>query len=318
MTFPTFDALSAHLVTLFQSQQYAEALEVANRETPNFPGDRPWGDYWRMCAAARVGDRPLLYQIAEQALADGLWYGETLWRRTPSFQPLQGQPEFERLVAASHEREVQESPPGDPVLLTRLPDNHSAASPLLVALHGNQGSAEATLPFWQAAVAQDWAVALAQSSQAMYRGAFVWDDLERARADVLAHFERLPGQLAYDANRVVLAGHSLGGLVAIRLALQGEVKVRGFVANGPATPFLEAPDELEALLGPARERGLRGYFILGSQDNAINADEIHTLAAKLRAAGLACKLEVVYGPAHAYAPAYDPALKRALAFVDAG
>lgn len=317
MTFANFEALTDHLVQLFQSQQYAEALEVATREAPNFPADRPWADYWRMCAAARVGNRPLLYQVAEQALADGLWYGTVLWRQTPSFVPLQGDPDFERLVAAEAAAEAKDSPPADPVMITRVPDQHSAASPLLVALHGNQASAEATLPFWLPAVGEGWALAVPQSTQAVYRGAYVWNDLDTARADVQACFERLPARLAHDPQRVVLAGHSMGGLVAIQLALQGAVPVRGFVAHGAATPFREAPDELEALLGPARERGLRGYFILGASDNDINADELHALATKLRGAGLACKLEVVPGSAHAYAPAYDPALRRALAFVDA-
>ena len=316
MTFPTFDALSDHLVQLFQTQQYAEALDVANREAPNFPNDRPWADYWRMCAAARVGNRPLLYQIAEQALADGLWYGEHMWRMTPSFQSLQGDPDFELLVTASRAAQAEGGAGGEPVLLTRQPAGHSAASPLLVALHGNQGTAEGTLPFWQPAVAQGWALAVPQSAQGMYRGAFMWDDLASARATVLSTFERLPAQLPHDPNRVVLAGHSMGGLVAIQMALQGEVKVRGFVANGPATPFGDAPDELEALLGPARERGLRGYLIIGANDDDINANEINTLSAKMRAAGIACKLEVVPGAVHAYSPAYDAALLRGLAFVD--
>lgn len=317
MTFPTFDALAGRLMELFQGRHYAEALELANREGPNFPDNRPLADYWIMCAAARVGDRAQFFRVADQALADGLWYGQFLWRQTPSFAPLQGEADFEQLVARSRAAEQQDQPAAEPVLLTRTPAGHSATSPLLVALHGNQATAGATLPFWLPAVAQGWALAVVQSSQAMYRGAYIWDDLTQARADVLGALERLPALLPHDPARVVVAGHSMGGLVAIRLALQGEARLRGFVANGPATPFLDAPDELEALLGPARERGVRGYVIVGANDDAINADELHTLAARLRTAGLACKLELVPGADHGHTPAYDAALVRALAFVDA-
>jgi hypothetical protein len=146
MTFPNFDALAGRLVELFQSQQYAEALALANREGPNFPDDRPLADYWRMCAAARVGDRAQLFRVADQALADGLWYGEYLWRQTPSFAPLQGDADFEQLIERSRAAQRQDPADAGPVLLTRAPTGHSAASPLLVALHGNQGTAEATLP----------------------------------------------------------------------------------------------------------------------------------------------------------------------------
>ena len=305
MTFPTFDALSDHLIGLFRSQQFAEALETVTREGPRFPDNRPWADYWHMCAAARVGDRAQLQRVAERAHADGLWYGEVMWRQTPSFAPLQGDEAFEKLVAESLALAARESPQNEPVLRLHLPANHSAASPLLLALHGNQANADNTLPFWQPAVVLGWALAVGQSGDAMFSGAYVWDNLDR-----------LAQTVPHDPGRVVLAGHSMGGLVAIRMALQGEARVKGFVVNGPATPFVDAPDELEALLAPARARGLRGYLIVGANDADINNDDLHQLATKLRMAGLACKLEVVPGAHHGYTPAYDAALRRALAFVD--
>lgn len=315
MPFPSFDALSNRLVELFRNQQYAEALDLISREGPHFPADRPWADYWHMCAAARVGNRPLLYQIAEQALADGLWYGEMLWRKSPSFQPLQGEPDFERIVAASRAVQARDTPTM-PVRLVYLPETHSLTSPLLVALHGNERVASHTFPFWQAAVGQGWVLALPQSTQVIYRDAYVWDDLCAAYADVQAHFAHLQQEIAFDSERVVLAGHSLGGLVAIQMALAGTVNVRGFVVNGPAVPFLDAPEELEALLPAARERRVRGYIIVGAKDEVVLVDRIQALADRLQLAGIACQVETVPGATHDYTPAYDFALLRALEFVD--
>ena len=316
MTFATFDALSQRLIELFQNQEFAAALELVTREGPRFPADRPLADYWRMCAAARVEQRQLVYQIAEQALADGLWYGQTVWRASPSFKPLQDDPAFERLVTAS--RAAEAAAATAPIMLTHLPAGHSAAPPLLLALHGNQRTAAATLPFWQAAVTAGWALAVPQSTQAMFTGAYVWDDLAQAQADVQARFAELRERLAFDAGRVVLAGHSMGGLIAIQMALTGALPVRGFVVNGPAVPFLEEPQALQAALGPARERGLRGYFIVGAQDDAINVVEIRALADQLRAAGLAVEVETVPEATHDYTPAYAAALLRGLEFVGAG
>lgn len=315
MPFPSFDALTNQLVLLFRNQQYNEALDLISREGPHFPADRPWADYWHMCAAARVGQRDLVYHIAEQGLADGFWYGETLWRKSPSFQPLQGDPTFERIIAASRAAEVRDTP-ATPVRFMHLPGTHSPASPLLVALHGNQRVASHTFPFWQAAVAQGWALALPQSTQVMYKGAHVWDDLDAAFADVRGHFAQLQRELTFDSERVVLAGHSMGGLVAIQMALAGMVNVCGFVVNGPAVPFLDTPEELEALLPTARERRVRGYFIAGAKDDDIFADKIHVLAEKLQSAGIACQVETVSEATHDYTPAYDSALLRALEFVD--
>jgi dienelactone hydrolase len=76
---------------------------------------------------------------------------------------------------------------------------------------------------------------------------------------------------------------------------------------------LDAPEELKALLVPALERGVRGYFIVGEKDNAIFADKVYESAEKLQAAGLVCELETVPDATHDYAPTYDAALLRALA-----
>jgi dienelactone hydrolase len=149
----------------------------------------------------------------------------------------------------------------------------------------------------------------------MYKGAYVWDDLPAAFADVQAHFAQLQRELTFDPDRVVLAGHSMGGLVAIHMALAGALKVRGFVANGPAVPFLETPEELEALLPAARERRVRGYLIVGAKDEAIFADKIQALAERLQSAGIACQIENVPEATHDYTSAYDSALLRALEFV---
>jgi pimeloyl-ACP methyl ester carboxylesterase len=149
----------------------------------------------------------------------------------------------------------------------------------------------------------------------VHSDAYSWNDFQVARADVQAHLGHLQQHLAFDPSRVVLAGHSMGGLVAIRMALEGAANARGFVVNGPAVPFLDAPQELEALLVPARERGLRGYFIVGEEDNCIFADKVYELAEKMQSAGLACQLETVPDATHDYTPAYDAVLLRALAFI---
>jgi predicted esterase len=318
VSFNDFDALEAQLNQLVQNKQYAEALDLITREGPNFLTDRIWVDYWRMYTAAGIGNYELVFQVAKQSLADGLWYGEAMWRRLPSFQTIQSDPNFECIATAHRAAEERDTLADERILLTHLPENHSSTSPLLVALHGNNSTASQTLPFWQAAVSQDWVLALPQSTQVWYKGdAYFWDDFELACTTVNAHFSHLQQHTVFDQSRMFLAGHSMGGLVAIRLALMGTPNVRGFVVIGPAVPFLDAPEELEALLIPARQRGVRGYFILGERDDVILADKIVTLSEILQSAGIACELEIVPSAMHDYSPPYDAALLRALVFLDA-
>jgi pimeloyl-ACP methyl ester carboxylesterase len=315
MPYATYNNLTEQLIQYFQNQKYAEALELITVEAPNFPGDRMWADYWKMVSAARLENRELVYQVAHKMLADGLWYGEILWRQSPSFAPLQGDAQFEQIVSDSLAAQLRDMPAGEPLVLTKFPTDHSARSPLLIALHGNQSTAERTLPFWASAVSDGWVLAIPQSDQVMFKDAYAWDDLEKARAFVTSQYEALAKNTLFDSQKVIIAGHSMGGLVAIRIALEGLLPISGFVVNGPAVPYLDEPEELENLLPAARQRGLRAYFIVGEQDEAINAPEVKSLAEKMQAAGIPCELELVPNSTHDYNAAYDAALRRGLAFV---
>jgi predicted esterase len=315
MPYTTYDQLNQQLLEHFQNKQYAEALELVLTEGNRFPDDRIWIDYWKMVSAARVGNRAFVYEVARKSLTDGFWYGEVMWRQSPSFEPLQGDPEFEQIVAASYEAELKDQPSSEPVSITKLPANHSAKSPLLIALHGNQANPARTLPFWESAVQAGWVLFVPQSNQAMFKDGFAWGDLEKSKAFVASQYKALTKGTVFNPEQIVVAGHSMGGLLAIQMALQGLLLLRGFIANGPGVPYLDESQELEALLPAARARGLRGYFILGEKDDVINVDEIKYLMEKLRAAGIACEFEMIPNATHEYDPAYDIALQRGLRFV---
>ncbi len=315
MSFLTYAALNEQMIEHFQKKEYQQALDLINNEGSNFPAERALVDYWTMCSAARLDNRALVYQVAEKFHADGLWYGEVMWRQTPSFQKLQGDADFERLVTASLKAMESDPSSSESVLLKYPPENHSSKPPLLIALHGNQRRAIDTVPFWEPAVSQGYVLAVPQSTQAMFTNAYVWDDLEGAFEDVKNCYAKIKAETAFDERQVILAGHSMGGLITIQMALTGMLNLRGFIANGPALPFMDTPDELEALLPSARERGLRAYFIIGEKDVDIEQDEVRAFAEKLRSAGIACELETVPAATHDYSPAYDAALLHALVFI---
>ena len=310
MPFATFAELAQKMMEHFQNKQYAEALELIRAEGDKFPADRMDADYWKMVSAARVGNKQVLLEVARKSLADGLWYGEILWRQSPSYAPLQGDPEFEQIIAESLEAQKRDMP-DEPVVITLLPENHSDKSPLLVALHGNQSSAEKTRPFWEPAVEDGWAVVIPQSNQAMQKNALGWDGLDTSFAYVKERFEEV--DIPFDSKKVVIAGHSMGGFVAIRMALENMLPVCGFIVNGPAVPYLDEEEELQKIL--SQERGLRAYFIVGEKDDAIFADKVIELADKLKAAGIPCEVDVIPDATHDPNPAYDPALRRGLAFI---
>lgn len=315
MKFSTFDELNQKMIGHFQAGEFQQAFELIEREGGNFPGDRPLVDYWTMCAAARIGNPARVIQVAEKFHKDGLWYGEMMWRMTPSFKSLQGDAGFERVVAQSLAIQSKDASVADSITLEFAPKGATKGTPLLIALHGNQSNANKTLPFWKPAVDGGYMLAVPQSKQAMFRGAYIWDDLDASFKRVKTCFAALKKDRNLDPERIILAGHSMGGLVAIQMALTGELPVHGLIANGPALPFGDAPDEFEKALALAKARGLRAYFIMGDKDVDIEQEAVRAFVENMSTAGIPCKLEIVPGATHDYTPDYDAVLLRALKFV---
>src|SRR5690349_12140206 len=98
MTTRTFDDLQEETMRLYQQGDYGATLDLLTREGDQFPDEGSWVLYMRACMAARVGQPAETVRLLDEALAQGYWYGEPVMRQSPSFLPLQGQPEFERVA----------------------------------------------------------------------------------------------------------------------------------------------------------------------------------------------------------------------------
>lgn len=316
----TFEALYAKLQDLFNEKDYEAALVLAGEGAERYPEHRMLLDYWRMTMAARLERREDCLGVLRSTLARGQWYGEVLLRKSPSLKYLQGEPDFEALVDRNRELaevEQQEIYP----LYTLRPEGKCQsgrkACPLLVGLHSNGGTVQTSLGFWRPAATAGWLVAAPQSTQAMWRGAYIWDNREIAESETTHHFAALRSSYSVDVQHMVLAGHSLGGEIAIWLALKGGLEVSGFLAIGPGGAWMDDLSEWEPLLHEnAALEQLRGYFIVGEKDDTIPQDNVRRLAEMLAEAGVACRLEVVEGVGHDFEAAYEPAVLRALQYIN--
>jgi len=318
MTIPSFDEIYTRLQQLFQQEEYAGALELATRSLAIYPEQQTMLDYWRMTMAARVGDIPQTLDILQAALGRGQWYSDLLLRRSPSFKPLHDDPTFEALVMQNQalaEKDHAELFP----LYTLRPEGRCQAGgdacPLLIGLHANAATVHTSLGFWRPAAEAGWLTAALQSSQALWKDAYVWDDREVAEKEVQHHFAVLEETYAIDPRRTVLAGHSMGGEIAIWMALKGSIPAQGFLAIGPGGPWMDNLEQWQPLLREQETSELRGYIITGEGDESIPQDNIQTLVEWLNLAGIQCGFESVPGVEHDYTPEYDPAILRGLEYI---
>lgn len=318
MEFTCFEDLYREVEERYHHQEFAAILDLATEQFTNFPEQQALMYYWRIAMSAALGDREQSLSLLQEALDAGLWYNEVLLRKSPSLRDLQGMEAFETLVVANQQNLQQEREHIYPILTVRPQGKcqlGGSTCPLLIGLHANTSSARNSLLFWQPAATAGWLVAIPQSSQGIYSGAYVWDDRQVAEAETRKHYTSLIAQYTIDPQRIIIAGHSMGGETAIWLALNQSLPACGFIAIGPGGPYMDNLEEWEPLLNENLKTSLRGYFIIGEKDLTIPQENIHALVDRLNAAGVRCQIEIIPSARHDFEPLYAAALIRAIGFI---
>lgn len=316
MEFQSYADLNARTMQLYRDQDFAQALELLTGAGGAFPEQAPEIYYLRSCLATRVGQRELALSILEEALNRGYWYGEQLLRESPSWQPLQGVPAFERMAQVCLTREAEART--GPLLLVEEPTdvgNADHPSPLFIALHGNGDNAKNALDCWRPVVSDGWLLAACQSSQIGGTDRYGWFDPDLAAREIEGHYATLRARYAIDADRVILAGFSMGGELALRLALSRAIPACGFIMLGPGGPMIETPDAWIPLMGGGANHRMHGYVLLGEEDANIPQDAARALVDLLNAHAIPCQIETLPDLGHGYPRDIAPSLGRALAFI---
>ena len=319
MDYPTFGDLQAHIQSLYQEGDYAGALKLATEQMDRFPEEAHLLFYWRICMAARTEQIRLVYQLLDNLLDSGFWYGETLLRKSPSLLPLQGLPEFEARLERNSLLQAIDQKQLFPLITLRSSGRCSLGEepcPLLFALHENASTATASAIFWQEAASNGWLVAIPQSTQAIWKNAYVWNERDQAVPELIRHYHSLTGQYALDLQRTVIAGHSMGGEMAIWLAIKNLLPANGFIALGPGGGLIDEVENWTALLRENPARNLRGYLVFGQEDTSIPHENIRILAEILNEAGIPTELEEIPDVGHEYSIEYSQALVRGLNFIE--
>lgn len=317
MTDSGYQRLDTRVMKLYREQDYAAAYDLLTAEGPSHPEHEVDVYYMRSCLASRQGKHDLAVQLIADALEGDIWFGQTLMRRTPSWQVLQGLPEFERLAAISMARQQRA---GQAVArhVALVPKGRMPPYRGIVALHGNGDNARSALAGWSSVVDEGWLLAAVQSSQIVRTDGYVWDDTETALREVREQHATLGSEHELSADDLIVAGFSMGGETALRVALTGTIPARAFILLGPGGPDTDRPDSWLPLIHQQRARGvpLRGYLVAGQEDDVAPIETLRALAGLLTENGIPCGFEVVPGLAHEYPPDFRTIIQRALAFTD--
>ncbi len=318
MTAVNFEELQSQIQACYQTGDYAAALYIATQNQDRFPEKTALITYWRICMLALLGEQNESIHLLADKLAQGIWYSDVLLQKSPSLESLQASPEFKALIERNRQVREEDQHNIYPLITFRPQDACQGGDPpcpLFVGLHANASTAQASIDYWKPAGGTGWLVAVPQSSQALYKDAYVWDDLEITREEIQRHLQLLNQQYAIDPEQVILAGFGMGGEVAIWLALNGAIQVNGFIALNPLGPFMDEINKWAPFIQKSSGIHLRGTIIMDEEDTAVSQGAIHDLVDILNRGGIHCELEVLPGLGYSLDEEYEASLLEAIDYI---
>ena len=96
-------------------------------------------------------------------------------------------------------------------------------------MHGDQENIGIIEPYWKSVLAQNYTLALPQSSKIQFSDGFVWDDLHRGKEELKEHYDKLIENRTVE--HVIIGGFSAGASSSI-YNFTKNIAVDGFIFYG--------------------------------------------------------------------------------------
>ncbi len=239
-----FQIFEAEFLRLYHAENYADAMNWLRLGGGQFPEKAATLYFWRACITALLGKPDQAVEVLKQGFDLGYWWAERLLKGDSDLVSLQERPDFIELVTRCEARHLEAEKNHPTEVLVYPPDpGFQPPYPVLLVLHGRSSTPEAITQPLLPVTGMGWILAAVQSSQILLPAAYAWDDYQRARDDVRSMMDEVQGRYPVDNGRIVLAGFSQGGGLALKLALGGTLKPRGVIAFAPYLRMTENTSE---------------------------------------------------------------------------
>ncbi len=300
-----FSVFAKEMFEFYGAGQYGQALDLVEKRRPDYPEQTARVTFWRICLLSLCGRGDEALSVLAEGLDAGLWWHEAQFRDT-DLDSIRDLPRFKELVTKSQERWKAETV-GMKSDRTLLEPAASGPYPLLIALHGYSGNKNDNLAYWGLACKKGWLVLSVQSRQAAYTGAYFWE-AESGIEDILFHLGEIRRKYRIDGKRILVAGMSQGGGMAVLAGLSPKIDAAGSISVASAwadvEPFRAAAEKV---------RSRRCYFISGLKDQSLQRSR--EIQAVLKEKGIPVVEEVHPDLGHDFPPDFEKSLENALDYL---
>lgn len=262
----SYEEFDVRVSRLFQAGDFSNAiifLETAKEKYPEKYAAISWDLALNYFLSGRYEEA---LKEMESGINKGIWYGyDPNW---DIFDTLSGNESFIKLLAIDTKLKEKAQAEAKAELLVELPANYSPDSlyPLFIALHGwGQNNEEFREKWTSDRLKDEFITAYIQSSQVADMDGFGWTDSEQSMKDIKKMYYKILSEYTVDTTRMYVGGFSQGGKTSIRLILDDEWPLKGFIALCPGIPDNLSDEAIKR----ARAKKKKGVLILGETDRMI-------------------------------------------------
>ncbi|MDA1884801.1 alpha/beta hydrolase [Bacillus cereus group sp. BY105LC] len=257
-------------------------------------------------ASAAGLEEEALHLMKEAIMEKGFWYGNEYLISDDDLKPLHKFEEFHQMVQLCKEREelAKKTERADVKYI-----ESKKKEKLFIAMHGDQENIGIIEPYWKSVLAQNYTLALPQSSKIQFSDGFVWDDLHRGKEELKEHYDKLIENRTVE--HVIIGGFSAGARVALYTILQKDIAVDGFIFMAPWLPEVE---EWNELLGVLQDKHIKGYIVCGDQDEDC-FECTQQFVQLLRDKNIEHKYKIIPNLNHDYPIHFEEVLKEAIEYI---
>ncbi|EPY7704729.1 MULTISPECIES: alpha/beta hydrolase [Bacillus cereus group] len=257
-------------------------------------------------ASAAGLEEEALHLMKEAIIEKGFWYGYEYLISDDDLKPLHKFEGFHQMVQLCKEREelAKKTERADVKYI-----ESKKKEKIFIAMHGDQENIGIIEPYWKSVLAQNYTLALPQSSKIQFSDGFVWDDLHRGKEELKEHYDKLIENRTVE--HVIIGGFSAGARVALYTILQKDIAVDGFIFMAPWLPEVE---EWNELLGVLQDKHIKGYIVCGDQDEDC-FEGTQQFVQLLRDKNIEHKYKIIPNLNHDYSIHFEEVLKEAIEYI---
>lgn len=270
-TFPFEDypSMRARVGELYQAGSLQEAAELLEAALPRFPSNLETNAFNLALIYGQLGEPEKGMKAMHAAMDQGVWFNIYIFDNA-ALAPYRDLDGFDEIVARNDALRRADQEGTAPGVKMVLPEGFSddRAYPLFIALHGGGGNMEDFSTIWKSdLLRREFIIAYLQSSLKVSMTGYAWtQDLEVSRREITDAYHAIVDEYPINTEEVVVGGFSAGGIAALKVILEDDFPLAGFVVLCPAQP-----DGFTAgTLLKVRDRGVRGTILTTEMDPNID------------------------------------------------